>query len=114
MMYECWCVRLRDLEWKELETKREIESENEEESVMFVFRVQTPSRRRGCIMQWGPKACGNGLVRAHHQERASARPFQDLSREHQVLGRGRTKAIARMRGPCGRTKMGAQWRHATW
>ncbi|MED6199190.1 hypothetical protein PIB30_073628, partial [Stylosanthes scabra] len=35
-----------------------------------------------------------------------ARPFQDLSREHQVLGRGCTKAIARMRGLYERTKRG--------
>ncbi|MED6140139.1 hypothetical protein PIB30_090201, partial [Stylosanthes scabra] len=69
-------------------------------------------RRRDAI--GGPKMCGNGLTRAHHQKRVGARPFQDLSREHQVLGRGCTKAIARMRGPCGHAKRGAWRRHATW
>ncbi|MED6194384.1 hypothetical protein PIB30_027999 [Stylosanthes scabra] len=52
---------------------------------------------RGRAMRWGPKTHCNGLTWVRHQRDVGAWPFQELSREHQVLGRGRTKAIARVR-----------------
>ncbi|MED6123719.1 hypothetical protein PIB30_051922 [Stylosanthes scabra] len=54
-------------------------------------RAGAPCLSCGRALKWGPKST---LQWAH----AGARPFQRLTGGHQVLGRGRTKFIARTRG----------------